>query len=129
MSTRRQLRSPTPPPALRSGRRVRPGLGRGKGPGRSRVTRLQPLAAGKCQRLVLASDRRRPTAGARRSDMGSNVKITWDEGAIKRLTEDATRGAMNAASSAASRVRCSEHGETVKIIDRNPRTGEFKLEG
>ncbi len=56
------------------------------------------------------------------------MKITWDERALKRMAEEAARTAMEVARKAASQVHCFDHGESVHVIDRDPRTGGFRLQ-
>jgi len=60
--------------------------------------------------------------------MGSGVTLKWDHRAIKKLTEEVSRKAMGAARFAATAVRCPVHGERVRSVERNPRTGDFTIE-
>lgn len=60
--------------------------------------------------------------------MTRNVKLTWNKSAMRRVAEEAGRKAMEIAQTAASQIRCLDHGDIVRVVDRNPRTGEFKLQ-
>jgi hypothetical protein len=59
--------------------------------------------------------------------MTASIKITWNKSAMRRVAEEAGRKAMEIAQAAASETRCLDHGEIVRVLDHNPRTGEFKL--
>lgn len=59
--------------------------------------------------------------------MPSNVTIKWNNAALRRTLEESGREAMQIADEAASSIRCFDHGDIVRVVDRDSRTGEFKL--
>ena len=59
--------------------------------------------------------------------MKPRVTIKWNDRSLSKVAEEAGRRAMEIASEAASQVRCLDHGEIVRVLDRDPKTGGFKL--
>lgn len=59
--------------------------------------------------------------------MTSNVTIKWNNAALRKTVEEAGREAMRIAGEAASGIRCLDHGDIVRVVERDPTTGEFKL--
>jgi hypothetical protein len=60
--------------------------------------------------------------------MTQSVKITWNESAIRRLAEEAGQKAMEVAQTHASQIRCLDHADIVRVLERDPRTGAFRLQ-
>jgi hypothetical protein len=56
------------------------------------------------------------------------MTISWDQNAIRKLTEEAGKKATDLAERAVSGARCPEHHKAPKITGRNSRTGEFTIE-
>ena len=56
------------------------------------------------------------------------MTVNWDRNAIQKLTDEVTKNVMDTARRAASAARCPEHHKPARIINRNPRTGEFTIE-
>ncbi len=60
--------------------------------------------------------------------MQQRIKITWNQQVIQKIAEESGKKGMDVAREAASQIRCLDHGEVVRVIDRDAQTGDFKVQ-
>jgi hypothetical protein len=56
------------------------------------------------------------------------MTVNWDRNAIQQLTDEVSKNVMDTARRAASGASCPVHHKSARIINRNPRTGEFTID-